>query len=411
MIGGGPAGFMAAITAAERGVRDVLILEATPDVLTKVRISGGGRCNVTHACWDPMELVGHYPRGSKPMRGPFSQFACGDSIAWFHEHGLTLVEESDGRMFPQQNRSEAVVECLRRAALAAGVKIQCGSAVRQLSRSVGGDFQLCDQRSVLHHAKRVLLASGGHPSGRRLAQDLGHTIVPPVPSLFSLKLQAPALTACSGIALDDVGLDLSVGDQRFRQTGRVLITHRGVSGPAVLRLTAFAARALQASRYKGELRVDWSGGLGRERVQQRLQQARLEQARRTLLAAKPFEHLPRRLWLAFLTQAGVDPERRWADLPAKAERLLVETLCAQRLSIQGRGPFGEEFVTAGGVDLGEVNLATMESRRCAGLYVAGELLDVDGVTGGFNFQACWSGGWLAGEAIATSFFTESDQIP
>ena len=402
MIGGGPAGFMAAITAAERGVRDVLILEATPEVLTKVRISGGGRCNVTHACWDPKELVGHYPRGSRPLRGPFSQFACGDSIAWFDAHGLTLVEESDGRMFPQQNRSEAVVECLRRAALAAGVKIQCGSAVRQLSCSEGGGFQISDQRSAFHQAKRVLLASGGHPSGRRLAKDLGHTIVPPVPSLFSLKLQAPALTACSGIALDDVGLDLSVGDQRFRQTGRVLLTHRGVSGPAVLRLTAFAARALHASRYQGELRVDWSGGLGRERVQNKLQQARLEQARRTVVAAKPFEHLPRRLWLAILTQAGVDVERRWADLPAKAERNLVETLCAQRLSIQGRGPFGEEFVTAGGVDLGEVNLATMESRRCAGLYLAGELLDVDGVTGGFNFQACWSGGWLAGEAIAAA---------
>ena len=155
--------------------------------------------------------------------------------------------------------------------------------------------------------------------------------------------------------------------------------------------------------------MDWSGGLGRERVQQRLQQARREQARRTLVAAKPFEHLPRRLWLAFLTQAGVDGERRWADLPAKAERQLLETLCAQCLSVHGRGPFGEEFVTAGGVDLGEVNLATMESRRCAGLYLAGELLDVDGVTGGFNFQACWSGGWIAGMAIATSILTESDQ--
>ena len=410
MIGGGPAGFMAAITAAERGVRDVLILEATQEVLTKVRISGGGRCNVTHACWDPRELVGHYPRGSRPLQGPFSRFACGDSMAWFEEHGLTLVEESDGRMFPQQNRSEAVVECLSRAASAAGVKIQCNSAVRQLRCLKGGGFQISDQRSALHHSKRVLLASGGHPSGRRVAQALGHTIVPPVPSLFSLKVQAPALTACSGIALDDVSLDLRVGDHRFREKGRVLITHRGVSGPAVLRLTAFAARALHASRYQGELRVDWSGGLGRECVQQRLQQARRQQPRRTVLAARPFEHLPRRLWFAFLTQAGVDGERRWADLSAKAERYLLEILCAQRLSVKGRGPFGEEFVTAGGVDLGEVNLATMESRRCAGLYLAGELLDVDGVTGGFNFQACWSGGWLAGIAIAASFI-EFDRTP
>ena len=352
----------------------------------------------------PRSLVGHYPRGSKPLRGPFSQFACGDSIAWFDEHGLTLVEESDGRMFPEQNRSEAVVECLRRAALAAGVKIHCGSAVRQLSCSEAGGFQLSDQRSVLHHAKRVLLASGGHPSGRRLAQDLGHTIVPPVPSLFSLRLQAPALTACSGIALDDVSLDLKVGEQRFRQTGRVLITHRGVSGPAVLRLTAFAARALHANRYQGELRVDWSGGLGRERVQQKLQQARLEQARRTVVAAKPFEHLPTAS-LACLFGAGGSGCR--AALGGSSSEggttFWWRCVCAQRLLIQGRGPFGEEFVTAGGVALGEVNLATMESRRCAGLYLAGELLDVDGVTGGFNFQACWSGGWLGGRGDSNFF--------
>ncbi len=402
---------MAAITAAERGVNDVLILEATTEVLTKVRISGGGRCNVTHACWDPLELVGHYPRGSRALRGPFSRFACSDSIAWFDDHGLTLVEESDGRMFPQQNRSEAVVKCLKQAALAAGVEIRCCSAVRDLSCSDGGEFQISDQHASLHRARRVLLASGGHPSGRRLAQQLGHTIVPPVPSLFSLTLHAPALNQCSGIAIDDVSLKLQVGDQRFQEMGRVLITHRGVSGPATLRLTAFAARALHANRYKGDLLVDWSCGLGRERVQQRLQKARREKARRTVVAAKPFEHLPRRLWLAFLMQAGVHGELRWADLPAKAERNLVEILCAHRLAIQGRGPFGEEFVTAGGVDLGQVNLATMESRCCPGLYLAGELLDVDGVTGGFNFQACWSGGWLAGEAIAAGSFIESDRTP
>jgi predicted Rossmann fold flavoprotein len=175
-----------------------------------------------------------------------------------------------------------------------------------------------------------------------------------------------------------------------------------------LRLSAFAARALHQSRYRGELKLDWSAGLGRQGVEQRLQQWRHDQARRTLSAAKPFEHLPRRLWQAFLAMAGVEADRRWADLPLKAERQLVELLCAQRLSIKGRGPFGEEFVTAGGVALGDVNLATMESRRCPGLYLAGELLDVDGVTGGFNFQACWSGGWLAGQAISKAL-TESDQ--
>ena len=401
MIGGGAAGFMAAITAAEQGVKSVLVLEATPELLSKVRISGGGRCNVTHACWDPAELVGHYPRGQRALKGVFSRFAAGDAIAWFADRGLVLIEEADGRMFPEQNRSEAVIQCLKRAALKAGVKVQTRVMVQRLSVQSEGGF-LVDGRGLDQplSAQKVMLATGGHPSGRKMAENLGHQLVPPVPSLFSLSLEASALTACSGIAVDDVGLELKLNNQRFRHVGRVLITHRGLSGPATLRLSAFAARALHGSRYRGELRVDWSAGLGRSGVEQRLKQWRQEQARRTLAAAKPFDHFPRRLWQAFLMLAGADGERRWAELPVKSERRLVEILCAQPLSIQGRGPFGEEFVTAGGVDLGEVNLATMESRRCPGLYLAGELLDVDGVTGGFNFQACWSGGWLAGQSIA-----------
>ena len=399
---------MAAITAAEQGVRQVLVLEGTPEPLQKVRISGGGRCNVTHACWDPRELATHYPRGSRPLRGPFSRFACGDAIAWFDEHGLTLVEEPDGRMFPQQNRSEAVIQCLQEAAKASGVQLRTKAMVQQVTIHPDGGFALEGRGLESLHARCLMLATGGHPSGRKLAAALGHQMVPPVPSLFSLTLQAPALAACSGIAVNDVGLDLTLGKERFRQTGRVLITHRGLSGPATLRLSAFAARALHQSRYQGELKLDWSAGLGRSGLTERFQQWRQEQARRTLSAAKPLDHLPRRLWQAFLTLAEVDAERRWADLPIKSERRLVELLCAQCLTIKGRGPFGEEFVTAGGVALGDVNLATMESRRCPGLYLAGELLDVDGVTGGFNFQACWSGGWLAGQAVAADV-RRSDQ--
>ena len=403
VIGGGPAGYMAAITAAELGVQRVLVLEGTPEPLQKVRISGGGRCNVTHACWDPGELVTHYPRGSRPLRGPFSRFACGDAISWFDDHGLTLVAEADGRMFPEQNRSEAVIQCLQKAAVAAGVQLQTRAMVQEVVVEPAGGFVLNGRGLTAPlRAQKLMLATGGHPSGRRLAQSLGHNLVPPVPSLFSLSLQAPALAACSGIAVDEVGLDLKLGDQRFRQLGRVLITHRGLSGPATLRLSAFAARALHQRHYKGELKVDWSAGLGRSGVEARLQDFRYQQARRTLAAAKPFEHLPRRLWQAFLKEVGLNGERRWADLPLKAERQLVEVLVGQRLLIQGRGPFGEEFVTAGGVELGEINLATMESRRVSGLHLAGEVLDVDGVTGGFNFQACWTGGWLAGQAIAAA---------
>ena len=394
---------MAAITAAELGVQRVLLLEGTPEPLQKVRISGGGRCNVTHACWDPGELVTHYPRGSRPLRGPFSRFACGDAISWFDDHGLTLVAEADGRMFPEQNRSEAVIQCLQKAAVAAGVQLRTRAMVQEVVVEPAGGFVLNGRGLTAPlRSQKLMLATGGHPSGRRLAQSLGHNLVPPVPSLFSLSLQAPALAACSGIAVDEVGLDLKLGDQRFRQLGRVLITHRGLSGPATLRLSAFAARALHQRHYKGELKVDWSAGLGRSGVEARLQDFRHQQARRTLAAAKPFEHLPRRLWQAFLKEVGLNGERRWADLPLKAERQLVEVLVGQRLLIQGRGPFGEEFVTAGGVELGEINLATMESRRVSGLHLAGEVLDVDGVTGGFNFQACWTGGWLAGQAIAAA---------
>ncbi len=394
---------MAAITAAELGVQRVLVLEGTPEPLQKVRISGGGRCNVTHACWDPGELVTHYPRGSRPLRGPFSRFACGDAISWFDDHGLTLVAEADGRMFPEQNRSEAVIQCLQRAAVAAGVQLRTRVMVQGVVADPVGGFVVNGRGLAAPlRCQKLMLATGGHPSGRRLAQALGHTLVPPVPSLFSLSLQVPALAACSGIAVDEVGLELKLGDQRFRQLGRVLITHRGLSGPATLRLSAFAARALHQSHYKGELKVDWSAGLGRSGVEARLQDFRHQQARRTLAAAKPFDHLPRRLWQAFLTEVGLNGERRWADLPLKAERQLVEVLVGQRLLIQGRGPFGEEFVTAGGVDLGEINLATMESRCVSGLHLAGELLDVDGVTGGFNFQACWTGGWLAGQALAAA---------
>ena len=402
VIGGGPAGLMAAITAAESGLASVLVLEATAELLAKVRISGGGRCNVTHACWDPKDLVNYYPRGSKPLRGPFSRFACGDAVAWFAEHGLELKEEADGRMFPVANCSSAVVDCLSQAASAAGVRLQTDRAVEGLKRQDEQGFLVqCRSGSILR-ASRVLLATGGHASGRKLAAGIGHTLVPPVPSLFSLSIREPSLQACSGTAVDAVELTLDTGDQRFVQTGRVLITHRGLSGPATLALSAFAARELHQQRYQADLRVNWSGGLDRDQLQDRLMALRRQQPRRTLTAARPVESLPRRLWQALLVQVAADPQSRWGDCPARLERSLVEALVASPYRIQGRGPYLEEFVTAGGIALEEVDLVKMESRLCPGLHFAGELLDVDGLTGGFNFQHCWTSGWLAGQAIAKS---------
>jgi predicted Rossmann fold flavoprotein len=407
VAGGGPAGFMAAITAAEAGVAGVHLLEATPEPLYKVRISGGGRCNVTHACWDPRELVGHYPRGGRALRGPFSRFAAGDAVAWFADRGLELVQEADGRLFPRANRSSAVIECLRRAAQSAGVLLHTGMQLQVADRAAAHDGFVLQVRGAAAGpqpgtltAERLVLATGSHPSGRRLAAGLGHTLVPPVPSLFTLALAADPLLALAGVSMDNVGLALELpGGGCLRQQGPVLITHWGLSGPATLRLTAFAARHLQACGYRASLRIDWSGGRPATELEGVFQQGRTQQARRLLANWRPWPELSRRLWHHLLERAGVEPSRRWADLAKTQQQRLIADLRGSEHRVTGRGPFGEEFVTAGGVCLGEVDLARMESRRQPGLYLVGELLDVDGVTGGFNFQHCWSSGWLAGQAL------------
>jgi predicted Rossmann fold flavoprotein len=411
VAGGGPAGYMAAITAAEAGVGPVLLLEATPEPLGKVRISGGGRCNVTHACWDPRALVGYYPRGGRALLGPFSRFATGDAVAWFAERGLELVEEADGRLFPRSNRSSSVIATLQRAATAVGVVLRSQTALQSVQPLPQGGFALGLRPAAQLVARRLVLATGSHPSGRRLAQALGHGLVPPVPSLFTLALRPNPLQELAGVAQDPVGLDLALDledgtSQRFAERGPVLITHWGLSGPATLRLTAFAARALHSSSYRAQLRVDWSGGQSAADLAALLTAQRQQQARRQLATARPWPSLSRRLWLHLLAQVGLPPEGRWADLPRAGQQALVAALRASSYRVQGRGPFGEEFVTAGGVPIGEVNLATMESRRVPGLYLVGELLDVDAVTGGFNFQHCWSSGWLAGQALASADLVE-----
>ncbi|MEB3307795.1 MAG: NAD(P)/FAD-dependent oxidoreductase [Cyanobacteriota bacterium] len=411
VVGGGPAGFMAAIAAAEAGVADVHILEATASPLHKVLISGGGRCNVTHACWDPRALSAHYPRGSLALRGPFSRFASGDAVAWFESHGLRLVEESDGRMFPSSHRSTAVIAALRAAASRAGVKLHVGVAVRDAVVQPQGGFKLVLKRTgasgpAAISCRRLVLATGGHPSGRRVAVQLGHGLISPVPSLFTLSLSDDALASLAGMALDPVRLELllpagSSGGRGecFRQRGPVLITHWGLSGPAILRLSAFAARALHEAHYRAELRVAWCGDRSRVELESVMAEARKSQGRRQLGQVRPWPSLPRRLWRYLLVKAALDPEQRWAELSRQGSSRLIEVLHRSRYSVRGRGPFGEEFVTAGGVPLDQVRMATMESLRCRGLYVVGELLDVDGITGGFNFQHCWTSGWLAGQAL------------
>ena len=404
VAGGGPAGFLAAITAAEADpLASVLVLEATPEPLHKVLISGGGRCNVTHACWEARSLVAHYPRGGRALLGPFSRFAPAEAIAWFADRGLELVQEDDGRLFPRSQRSSSVVDCLRRAARRAGVTLRTGAALQSAEPMSDGGFRLRLRGGEELCSERLVLATGSHPSGHRLAGALGHAVVPPVPSLFTLRLQDGLLAGLAGVTVDPVELELQPEGltSRFRQRGPLLITHWGVSGPAVLRLTAFAARELRQSGYRATLRIDWSGGRREPELEASFLKLRQEQARRQLASARPWPELSRRLWTALLQEQGVDPQRRWADLGKQQQQALIRSLRDSRQVVVGKGPFGEEFVTAGGVPLAEVSTATMESRITPGLYLVGELLDVDGITGGFNFQHCWTSGWLAGRAIAS----------
>jgi predicted Rossmann fold flavoprotein len=310
-------------------------------------------------------------------------------------------------MFPRANRSTAVIQCLRGAAQRAGVELRTHTALAAASSLPDGGFALQLRGGEPLRCDRLVLATGSHPSGRRLAEGLGHGLVPPVPSLFTLALRPNPLVALAGVVMDPVELELEVSApgaaaQRFSQRGPVLITHWGLSGPATLRLTAFAARALQARGYRAALRVDWTGGRPQPQLEQLLADCRRDQVRRQVSNARPWPELSRRLWQHLLEQQGVEPARRWADLAKRQQQGLGEALRRSRYAVAGRGPFGEEFVTAGGVPLGEVNLASMESRRVPGLHLVGELLDVDGITGGFNFQHCWSSGWLAGQAIAAA---------
>ncbi len=401
VVGGGPAGFMAAITAAQSGVASVVLLESNAKTLEKVRISGGGRCNVTHACWDPGELVTNYPRGRLALMSAFSRFAAGDAVNWFEDKGLRLIAEQDGRIFPVSNSSSDVVTCLRNAAKASGVHFLTKQAVNRVDSMQKNRFFISSKGSKPFESKKVLLATGSHSSGRKIAQALGHSIVNPVPSLFSLKLDSFSLSICSGVALDNVKITLFTDDKSFQEIGRVLITHQGLSGPAVLRLTAFAARHLSKLNYKARLSVNWIDS-NYDSARSQLNNFRYTSSRSRLVNSNPFSKFPKRFWLEIIKQAKVDPYIRWAELSSVNEKRLLNILISNSYNVFGKGPYGEEFVTAGGVRLDEINMTTMESLVVPGLYFAGELLDIDGITGGFNFQHCWSSGWLAGKAIANS---------
>lgn len=408
VIGGGAAGFFSAITCAKTYPQArVTLLEAGRQLLAKVRISGGGRCNVTHACFDPGVLVQNYPRGGKALRGAFTRFQPRDTVEWFAGHGVKLKTEEDGRMFPITDDSGTIVNCLIRAAEDAGVKIRTGDAVVSVKKLTGntpedeqGDtaprFEIELKSGESFKCDRILLATGSNPSGFKWAKELGNTVEKPVPSLFTFNISDSRIKDLAGISVPNAKVKLP--GAKLEQSGPLLITHWGLSGPAVLKLSAWGARFLHDRHYKTSVLINWLPQYNAEVLRQQLLGVKSQLSHRLIVSSCPFP-VPRRLWERLTSSIGIDEQKRWADLSNKTLDRLLQELVQGEYQVAGKGAFKEEFVTCGGVNLKEVDFKTMESRRCPGLFFAGEILDIDGVTGGFNFQSAWTTAWLAGLAI------------
>jgi len=398
IVGGGAAGFFAAIAAARAdGNCKVSLFERTSQFLSKVRISGGGRCNVTHALFDPRTFTARYPRGGRELISPFHRFSAEDTVAWFEAHGVGLKREEDGRIFPVTDSSETVIDCLIEEAKSVGVQLFTRKGVESARVQAEGRFELKFNNGESMACDRLLVATGGCRSigGAELARSLGHTIEPPVPSLFSLHVAAPWLRSLPGISVSDVLLSV----EKLRERGPLLITHNGISGPAVLRLSAWGARTLHEKDYRFSLRVNWIPHLSESELRIEFQSRRQTEPTRRVNNSR-IGAIPARLWENLASNAGVFPETTWTSLTRAGMNELIRQLRATELEVDGKSLNKEEFVTCGGVRLGEINFKTMESRVTSNLYFAGELLDIDGITGGFNFQAAWTTGWIAGHAMA-----------
>jgi predicted Rossmann fold flavoprotein len=398
VIGGGAAGFFGAIACADSSPgRRVILLEKSSKVLAKVRISGGGRCNVTHGCFDPEELARYYPRGGRTLRRLFHHFQARDTVDFFERRGVRLKTEDDGRMFPVTDDSATVIDCLIGAARRAGVDVRTSTTVHGIERQDGGGLlvRLRDGESI--PCKNVLVATGGSPRAESYAwlAEMGHRIEPPVPSLFTLNVPESPVAGLQGVAAANTRV--SIEGMRLEAAGPVLITHWGLSGPAVLRVSAWGARELHAAAYRCTALVDWTGA-GETEVRAALQRHAETRRFRKVSGDNLFE-VPRRLWLRLLERASITETSRWLDLSRREKNLLAEELVRCRFEVRGKTTFKEEFVTCGGVSLRDIRLPSMESKVVPGLFFAGEVLDIDGVTGGFNFQAAWTTGFLAGMSM------------
>ena len=399
VVGGGAAGFMTAVTAAENGVKRIIILEGSSKLMEKVRISGGGRCNVTNASWIPSELAENYPRGGIKLLESFNRFAAGDVFDWFEKRGLNLKIEADNRVFPVSDSSLDVISCLKKNAINKGVEISTKFFVKEILKTSDNLFTIFNSEKISIIAKNIILSTGGHPSGHKLAKNFGHSIIRPVPSLFTFSTKETKLNECSGVSIKNIDIEIQLNNKSFKNRGDLLITHWGFSGPAVLKLSSIAARELFDQKYKFNLIIRWSN-LEYKELKEKIDNLKLNNGKLNLINLRPLPLLTKRLWVFLLNKMEINKDKKWSDLLANEREKMINSLLKDKYIISSKGPFGEEFVTSGGVSINEVNFKSMESLICPGLFFSGEVLDVDGITGGFNFQHCWTSGWLAGQSVS-----------
>lgn len=399
IAGGGAAGFFAALACAEANPEaHITVFEKSSQFLAKVRISGGGRCNVTHSLFNEREFATRYPRGGNALIGAFKQFQARDTVAWFESHGVRLKTESDGRMFPVTDSSATIIDCLLGCARRAGIELLSNCGIDAVERTENG-FQLRLSNGHSFKCDRLLLATGGCRTAGlgQIAVSLGHTLEPPVPSLFTFHIESRWLRELSGVSLESAVV--SIRELNLSERGPILVTHWGLSGPAVLRLSAWGARQLHEKDYRVRLTLNWLPDWNDQTLAAELTLRRAQQPGR-LITNVPIAPLSARLWEKLVLASGIPSQTRWAALSNSSQHQLIQQLLRTELPVSGKSLNKDEFVTCGGVRLNEVNFKTMESRICPGLFFAGELLDIDGITGGFNFQAAWTTGWIAGRSMS-----------
>ncbi|MFZ6023594.1 MAG: NAD(P)/FAD-dependent oxidoreductase [Bacteroidota bacterium] len=398
VVGGGAAGFFCAVNAARMNPQlKVILLEKTGKLLAKVKVSGGGRCNTTHACFEIPELAKRYPRGQNFLKKSFHWFNTNDTITWFAERGVMLKTETDGRMFPVTNDSQTIIDCLLKEADKYGVEVQLHKEVKSVEKT-GTVFVLSLLNDTTIIADYICIATGGYPKSVMFEwlKQTGHSIEEPVPSLFTFNMPGHTITSLMGVSVSNAMV--KVTGTKLSETGPLLITHWGMSGPAILRLSAWGARTLAEKQYAFTILVNWLGTETESQLRERWQEIRELNASQKMGNRNPFQ-LPSRLWLYLLEESGIKADMRWADLSSKLQHQLIQSLTTHEFQVNGKTTFKEEFVTCGGVKLSEIDANSMQSKKIEGLFFAGEVMDIDGITGGFNFQNAWTSGFLAAKAI------------